>query len=1172
VANKEFIDGISSLDAGTNSGVEHHLLQSNQTSWQTNATNRGAFIGPRPGVRRISLSFSSPSVQSAFTTNNWQGGTFYTADDRTASMLVQIGGRVFQITPDPQHIPTATVVEHVIPGGANPATQPQAWLWQTENYVVGQDGLSIPWFFDGTSIRRSNSVQVSYGVTAAAFTAPAIGELVAGGITLAAPYTGPPNAVVLIGDVLYQITSGALGYAATLTTLYLAAPVVYPNGTQVVINPNVFAVQSLTAPIPGAGNTYGPGGVVFVTNLTAPYTGPTGVFVTLFGVKWMVTNTGGVFISLLNQETVTLPATINAGDQILNWNTNLPNSVVGGIFGTYVAPAVGASSTVLLDALYSGSAGQMVFINGDQFLIAPIVPPPPGIVVQAINLTDTPGTLHAFPPGLNLLSIPELPPGRMGDYGPGQNAMSLTDGVSFIYSDLVGSSSGTQANNYRDAVLRTIQTSSVGGLGNFRVPSSAGEIRAMKFVAMPDVSLGQGPLAIFTPRSVFNCKAPLSVTDLATLTSPILTEALKGSGGAGQYDVALNNVDIFFGSSDNAVRSYLISRLDYNKWPNTPISREVTRGLKENDKTLLQFGTSVVFDNRLLKSVLPASSPLGIFHRGLVSLNLDPLSTMRGKLPSIWEGIWTGLNIFQLLQGFVNGADRCYAFVLNRDTLTIEFWELLADEESNFDLTSQPITWSMESAALFQNVPNKGKFELCELQDGEIYVRDIRGIVTFETWYRPDYSECWTPWHKFTICAANDALTEPKQFRTRLGLGTPDVTACEPTNDRPYRVGNDFQFRLQITGACKFMGAQFKAHPKEETYFSVPICDPLCDTVVVEPCEPCKIQAPCLTFPLVFYSFGKSYTNPLLRFDVTCPDGSVLEIFIQPGTINYTLPYPPDFGGVYPPLVLGCVNGNIVREVPTGATQEQIDVIVNEMIAVCALATANASALCPQQVTNNPVYFDFPCETGEITLTGVVPAWISVDVPNSRLVGASGVFTAATQAGADALAQAALNNFAGAAVISGDLSCEDVPSICTEGLGSLLDNVYQITAYVDGLFANPTGGAPGVDPVWTGTLVQSFTGPSDGWISGGISEFQMDGLSFCTARLFFDGCTDDVPQWTFIITADNDATIWTGVKVGGNTPEGVYPRTGGIDATPASINIELGAGATTPGSNTTCLS
>ena len=161
-----------------------------------------------------------------------------------------------------------------------------------------------------------------------------------------------------------------------------------------------------------------------------------------------------------------------------------------------------------------------------------------------------------------------------------------------------------------------------------------------------------------------------------------------------------------------------------------------------------------------------------------------------------------------------------------------------------------------------------------------------------QVWYHPDNSTCWQHWHSFGICADNPETGDPVQQRLRLGLGQPNVRVCDPTTNRPYRIGTNFQVRIQITGACKFMGAVLRACPSDMPQFAKPICKPLCDIEETVDCEPCKNQGECLTFPLVFYNLdqGTHYTNQLLSFQVECPDGTTRTVYVAPGTVNYDFP------------------------------------------------------------------------------------------------------------------------------------------------------------------------------------------------------------------------------------------------------------------------------------------
>lgn len=226
-------------------------------------------------------------------------------------------------------------------------------------------------------------------------------------------------------------------------------------------------------------------------------------------------------------------------------------------------------------------------------------------------------------------------------------------------------------------------------------------------------------------------------------------------------------------------------------------------------------------------------------------------------------------------------------------------------------------------------------------------------------------------------------------------------------------------------------------------------------------CEPCKVIAECLQFPLEFYNLnvGKHYSNPLMGFQVVQPDGSVLTVYVPPGTINLDFPFPPDFPGEYPPVVLKCPGGGtIVRVVPSGSTQAQIDAIIAEMILLCATEIANkpkppGTPQPPNPQTNDIVFFNFPCESGTITLSVTPPSWISLDVPNSRLVGAAGTFNSNSKAAANATAQAALDGWANQQIGLGTLTCV-VPFDCGVTPQSVQDAVWtQEAGSPCGLFA-----------------------------------------------------------------------------------------------------------------------
>lgn len=969
--SNDFIDGFGPIDAGINSGVAPQLLPRNQAAFATNATFRGGFIRNRPALRKINLNFDGDeALEALFTQATFQGASYFVNEPKSRqSICASIGGRLFEITPDT--VGGASIEDVTITADANPSDLQIAWLWQSERWLVVQNGQNLPIFYDGVAARRSlGNEEVIAGVTAANFNTPAaIGSTVE--VQVTAPWAYGTGITVTNQTETYTVESfRSTGAPYTLTAEQTAGATgtVNPDGMNLVVPSGAVTFVKNVTNFSG-GQTFGIAG----TNpaVIAPPILPVGSRVKV------VSNNGLIELESLGIHppfgilfvvpagSPALPSNTTIAVGALIYATDVTWSPVATTTG-FTSPGVGNNVSIPITAEFTGAIPSFVYSADGQQEYEVTAQALTGAVQYFVTLelvSGSTGAARNFPQNIAYQAY-ELPAGRMGVYGRGRNWVCLPDGRSYIASDIVGGSSGTPAYDNRDAVLNVTENEFLYGGGKFIIPGNLGDITAMVFTATLDESLGQGPLQIGTPTSIFSCNAPVDRSTWQDLTNPIQTQSLIGKGPLGQYGTILVNSDTMFRALDG-IGSLILARREFDTWGNTPISREVQRIVDEDNETLLQNATAVQFDNRLLMGCFPVQGPWGVYHQGIIALNFDPVSSLRGKAPSIYDGLWTGINAFQFVTGKFGNDDRAFAFCFSKTDNKIELWELLksADVEQ-FDNDTQPITWSFETGALFQDVKGKGPFDHCQLRDGELHLADVEGTVFIQAWYRPDYSECWIPWNTFSVCAER-VDGDPKQFRSRVGLGVPDSTNCEPTNGRPTNIGMTFQFRFQITGACKVMGGLFRAVPDPEPVFAPVPCDPLCSTVDdAEPCEPCKETGDCLQFDLVFYNLNahKKYSNQLLMLNAECPDGTVRAVTVPAGIINFTLPFPPDFSGPYPPLFLACPSGGtIVATLENGATQEQIDAVVQGMIAECAQAYADANVNCnapaPPETCDPPTSF-----------------------------------------------------------------------------------------------------------------------------------------------------------------------------------------------------------------------
>jgi hypothetical protein len=281
-------------------------------------------------------------------------------------------------------------------------------------------------------------------------------------------------------------------------------------------------------------------------------------------------------------------------------------------------------------------------------------------------------------------SLSQLPSSYLGTYAWGRNWLAQVDGHHFIASDLVGGPSGTPSLNYVDAILKVTENNVLNGGGSFSTPANLGNITAMSVLSQLDSSLGIGPVLVGTLNSIFSVQAPVDRTTWQNLTFPIQSVAVQGSGPTGPRALLPVNSDAWYRSLDG-VRSMVAARRDFNtNLSNTPNSIEMSLVFDFDDPALLFYSSIASFDNRILFTASPFRNINGVAHRGIVVLNQDDISSIKKDGNPIWEGLWTGLNVLQIVTGNVDGVNRCFLFVLNSSN-NIELWEITPESEDKED-------------------------------------------------------------------------------------------------------------------------------------------------------------------------------------------------------------------------------------------------------------------------------------------------------------------------------------------------------------------------------------------------------------------------------------------------------------------------------------------------------
>jgi hypothetical protein len=804
-----------------NSSVAPQLIAKNQAAFLLNATVRGAFAKTRPPFQVLTIVYGGDTVlQNIVEQGLFQGAGYYRPDFGAQVLIAQIQGVLVKFTE--QDNGTWLAQDISVPGDPNNPSVSQVWMWQAEKWMIVADGTSANLiFYDGTTSRRSYGPSVILGTIDTDFTVPEVGEVVT--VHLSAPWTGPFNVPVIVDGEFYQTAGGggSGGFSAILTNVNDTPGATIPSSSQITVHAATIGyVASVVGGSSGFGFLYVDvimssvdglrPGLFIPPNLVGDHGDLCSVPVSQNGNPATSRSMYAVSVNAATKAVRFQLAASTSGSLSIAANavvniqgSSAPNVIVATTTAAYTVPAIGADVTVFIDTEYSGTPNQLVWVGSKQYTIQAAPPPGPSDSLDLINLTANPGdTVVATQ---DIFSVPELPSGRMGAYGLGQNWLCLTDGISFIVSDPVGGASGTPANNYRDAVLKYTELTFRGG--SFRLPTSGVIINSMTFTTTLDTSLGQGPMEIGTESGMYSCIAPVNFTDLPNITGPILTVSLLGDGPQGQYSTIAVNSDIIF-RSIVGLGSLILARREFITWGNTPISQEMQRIFDADDRSLLQFSSAIQTSNRHLVTAKPQTGQQGVFSSGLVVMNLDPLSSLRGKAQSVYDGAWSGINILQLVQGKIGSEQRAFAFTFNVTDSKIELYELLSNGVADNGVT--PIKMVIETAVLF-NQDTKPLNQLIRLDNAELFLSDIVGNVHIKVSYRPDYYPCFVPWREWDECQTAVATDAKPGYRTRLGLGEPSGTPCQEGNERQMRVGHFFQFRIELTGKCTFKAFRVRA-------------------------------------------------------------------------------------------------------------------------------------------------------------------------------------------------------------------------------------------------------------------------------------------------------------------------------------------------------------------------
>jgi len=770
----KFKDQIASFEGGIDAGRSPSDLEPNQSALTLNASVRNGFLHPRPGYTRHLLTFPNSGVQSAFQYAWFQEGAFFDGTG-VPCLISSHGGRQFRVDIASWQVTEITATSGYAVELISPFTIPAVGSTVAVTVSdVGRFTLTYPLVTIGglpftltalgpganqiTVQNNANTPTQTVGETTTAvnFTVPAVGATVTVHLDSTAGIS--PGAIVING--LNFICTQVLN-----TTKILAE------------NPGATAQTTITAPftVPAVG-----------TNVTLPVASAALISATLPDLELngipliVVSNIAG---------TVTVKNLIAANALVV---------VASGKPVTFMYDACIAGNTVTSGSLVT-FATSVTFTSLD--LNSPTIQQNWSCAPeQWFLLQDNQAACFVYDGATSYRAQQskwQVPTGNVMWYAQGRLGVALPDNRTYVVGDAVFDPSGTPLYNYRDAVLYFTENNYLNEGGDFvaRVfgaPSDAGDIMAACAAAQTDTSLGEGSILVGTPSVIFSLNLPFDRTTWKNTTNPLQT-ASPIQGPLSPWCFFNVNSDAWYRANDG-IRSWVLAQRQFNgSYGNVSMSAEVDTYLDADSTQWLSWASGCCFDSRALVTCSPQSSPAGIYWRGLLALDFEPVQGRR-KAPPAWESVWSGLRILKIIACKVNHLDRCFMWCVGNNN-DIQIWELTFDDTQrwDFDGTDQmPIVYSVDSRSFACGDRDRAK----KLETVRAKIANLKGQLNWSALFKSNEYPCWVPWASGTLCAVGQ---DCRSFATAVGVtvvnsfvvpllngtvalpvATGTVTACPP--------------------------------------------------------------------------------------------------------------------------------------------------------------------------------------------------------------------------------------------------------------------------------------------------------------------------------------------------------------------------------------------------------
>lgn len=331
-------------------------------------------------------------------------------------------------------------------------------------------------------------------------------------------------------------------------------------------------------------------------------------------------------------------------------------------------------------------------------------------------------------------------------------------------------------------LLRFTETTFLAEGGSFSPAGKVGQVTGLTFLPVQDTATGQGDLIAFCERGAVTFAVSVPRKDWKNTEG--FQRILFDNIGSTSDSIIPVNGDLFFRSREgNGIRTYRNARAESSNYGQTPLSAEIDPVLKQDTQWMLDGVTFANFDNRLLMTCLPKqyperapgaepdatllAKPIPTVYTGIAALDFQSVSTGRGKSAAVFDGVWTGLQIYKLIQGVFDGEPRCFAICLHADTTgrRNEIWEITKNDEYDTPVEGPRV---INSSIVTKAFDFEDDMSLKKLLRCDLWFDNIGGggsnTFTCSLAYRPDDYPNFTTWQTFQRNFVTEFLLEDKNL------------------------------------------------------------------------------------------------------------------------------------------------------------------------------------------------------------------------------------------------------------------------------------------------------------------------------------------------------------------------------------------------------------------------